>query len=199
VYDTIDGRQWQRREWPVSTPDGNDAATPFGQRGPLPPELRSPALVTAAVMASILAGVGVGLWRSDPAPMLVRVTFFAAAFGYLAVSIFDFAEHFRIERLATGRAFSSVVVPLGETINHLATTIVLVVLLWLARPPPPSLAPRDYVALAAPLAFWILGWRDELVYHRRRATHREDIMHTTAHLAAGVMLAAFVALRMIRW
>jgi hypothetical protein len=51
------------------------------------------------------------------------------------------------------------------------------------------------VTLFGPLAFLVLGWRDEIVYHRLRTAHREDIMHTTAHLAAGLMLASLYAMR----
>ena len=131
---------------------------------------------------------------------LVRATFFASALGYLSVSVVDFAEHFRLEKEATGSWFSFVAIPVGESLNHAATTIVLVLLLALARPlRPPPLPVRDWLVLAAPLAFFALGWRDELVYHRRRAAHREDIMHTVAHLAGGVMIASLLAMRLVDW
>jgi hypothetical protein len=88
----------------------------------------------------------------------------------------------------------------GGTANHLATISVLIATLLLARPlPRERLAPRDWFVLFAPGLFLALGWRDELVYHRRRAVHREDMMHTVAHLAAGAMLAGFYATRTIPW
>ena len=57
-------------------------------------------------------------------------------------------------------------------------------------------------SVAAPIGHAIgwqvipLGWRDELVYHRQRTDHREDMFHTVGHLAAGVMLTSFMRLRM---
>jgi len=123
---------------------------------------------------------------------LLRATFFFSAFSYLIISLIDFWEHFRLEKLATGRYLSMVAVPPGETFNHLLTSLVILGELVLARPLPPQLAPRDWFVVSAPLLFLLLGWRDELVYHRRRCAHREDIMHTTAHLAAGVMMCSFL-------
>jgi len=70
-------------------------------------------------------------------------------------------------------------------------------LLTLARPLPPSLKMRDYLVLASPALFLVLGWRDELVYHRRRCVHREDIMHTVSHLAAGVMMCSFLTSKLL--
>jgi hypothetical protein len=69
-------------------------------------------------------------------------------------------------------------------------------LLWLRRPPP-VLEPRDWLCLVAPGIFLVLGWYDEVVYHRRRCEHREDIMHTISHLAGGVMLTALYAMRLL--
>ena len=66
--------------------------------------------------------------------------------------------------------------------------------LALSRPLPSVLEPRDWFVLASPLVFLALGWRDEFVYHRRRSVHREDLMHTVAHLAAGAMLSAWAVL-----
>ena len=70
-----------------------------------------------------------------------------------------------------------------------------------ARPWPalPVAEWRDWVALSLPAAFLLLGWRDELLYHRRRCAHREDIMHTVAHLAAGLMMCSFALSKMVGW
>jgi hypothetical protein len=129
----------------------------------------------------------------------IRAAFFSSAFGYLAVSLLDFWEHMRLEKEMTGRYFATQAVPLGETVNHGATIATLLGILILARPLPERLAPRDHFVLAAPILFLVLGWRDELVYHRKRSTHREDMMHTVAHLGAGVMLGAHYGNRLTAW
>jgi hypothetical protein len=169
-------------------------------RGALEDELRVPRVVTAAVLMAILVGIVIGVVGDGALGFrLVRASFFASSFGYLAVSLLDFWEHFRLEHEATGRWLAARVVPPGETANHVATIAVVVALLVLARPLRAPLGPRDLAVLLAPVAFLALGWRDELVYHRRRCAHREDIMHTVAHLAAGAMLSSFVAMRLVPW
>jgi hypothetical protein len=150
--------------------------------------------MTLALAAGVALGV---LGEESTTRRITRASFFASAFSYLTVSLYDFWEHFRLEKLATGRYLSWVVVPWGETLNHVATGVTIILFFVLARPLRDPLALRDYLALAAPLAFLALGWRDELVYHRRRSAHREDLMHTVAHLAAGVMLTTFVLYRMV--
>jgi hypothetical protein len=177
-----------------------DPLVPFDTRPPPPASLRPPALVAAALLVAIAVGALLGILAVGAPPFrLLRGIFFAAAFAYLVLSLLDFGEHFRLERAATGRWWAMQVVPPGETVNHAATGLVVVALLLLARPLPSPLAPRDWLVLAAPALFLLLGWRDEVVYHRRRCAHREDIMHTTAHLAAGVMMSAFLALRLLPW
>ena len=108
-------------------------------------------------------------------------------------------EHLRLEREATGRYLACAVVPIGETLNHAATIIVLLGLLVLAEPLGHTRDWRDAWIVVGPAAFLALGWRDEIVYHRRRAAHREDIMHTVSHLAAGVMLTTLVLTRVVSW
>jgi hypothetical protein len=71
--------------------------------------------------------------------------------------------------------------------------------LVLARPPRRPLAPRDWWVLVAPAVFLALGWADELRYHRRRAPHRENVIHATEHIAEGVMWTALYASRLPRW
>jgi len=176
-----------------------DPTQPYRERGPLPDELRVPPAIAIGVPLAIAAGIALGLLRDGREPALLRASFFGTAFAYFAVSLFDFWEHFRLEKAATGRWWSSTVVPIGETLNHTATGAVVVAFLVLARALPPVLEPRDWFCLSAPAAFLALGWRDELVYHRRRAAHREDIMHTVAHLAAGAMLCSFALMRFRSW
>jgi hypothetical protein len=157
-------------------------------------------MVVAVAIALVAGAAGGAVLSAGSAPYrLLRAIFFASAFGYLVLSLLDFWEHFRLEKAATGRWWSMSVLPVGETLNHAATGAVIIALFVLARPLPPSLAARDWFVLAAPALFLALGWRDEMVYHRRRCAHREDIMHTVAHLAAGVMMCTYLSSRLFVW
>lgn len=176
-----------------------DPTQPFRTRGPLPDELRVPPVITIGVLVAIAGGVALGFALAGREPVLVRAGFFGSAFAYLVVSLFDFWEHFRLEKVATGRWWAISVLPLGESLNHAATGIVVIAFLLLARPLPAVLAPRDWICLASPPLFLALGWHDELAYHRRRSAHREDLMHTVAHLAAGAMLCTFALMRFRSW
>jgi hypothetical protein len=174
--------------------------TPFHERGELDRSLRVPVVIAIVVLIAMLCGVVFGASTAETTALkLVRAVFFASAFAYLVVSLFDFWEHFRLEKLATGRYLAWKVVPVGETINHLATGTTVVLFLVLGRPIQGGLTVRNVFLLTAPAIFLALGWRDELVYHRRRTAHREDIMHTVAHLAAGTMMATFATMRLVKW
>jgi hypothetical protein len=165
------------------------------------PAVRIPAWLAGVTAAAMAAGVAVGVVATDgPAPLkLVRAIFFAAAFAYAVISILDFWEHGRLERALGGHFFSTRAIPLFETVNHALTGAVVLAFLVLARRPPSTPEPRDWLTLVLPAAFLALGWRDELLYHRRRCAHREDIMHTVAHLAAGVMMCSFALSKMVGW
>ena len=178
-----------------------DPLTPFAERDSPDATLRPSALVVAAIGVALVAGVALGaLASTGPLPYrALRAIFFAAAFAYAVLSSLDFWEHFRLERAATGRWWSMTVLPPGETINHAATGAVIIALFVLARPLPRELAARDWFVLVSPALFLLLGWRDEIVYHRRRCAHREDIMHTVAHLAAGVMMCTYLSTRLFAW
>jgi hypothetical protein len=178
-----------------------DPLLPFSQRAPVADSLRPPPLVVAAWALALAGGAVLGAVASagSPAYRALRGIFLASAFAYLVLSLFDFWEHFRLEKVATGRWWSMTVLPLGETLNHAATGAVVILLFVLARPLPPILAPRDWFVLFAPALFLALGWRDELVYHRKRCAHREDIMHTVAHLSAGVMMCTYLSTRLVSW
>lgn len=166
-----------------------------------PADLRIPWWVTALCVAAVAAGVVQGLLQGahGPAERFLRCVYPACAFLYLALSAVDFAEHFRLEKEATGRFTSMTAIPPGETVNHALTLSTIIAAVLLARPLPAALETRDLVVLSAPIAFLALGLRDEIVYHRKRAKHREDIMHTTAHLTAGIMWTTLYALRLGNW
>lgn len=163
----------------------------------LAPELRIPAWVAVGVLAAGAVGIAQAqlMAAGSTAERVARSVFIGGAYAYLAIATIDFTEHFRLEKRLTGRYWSFEAVPLGETINHALTVAVIGAMIALARPIPPAPEWRDWFALGAPLLYMALGWRDELVYHRRRCAHREDLMHTTAHIASAVMLAGFVASR----
>lgn len=163
--------------------------------------VRIPAWLVAVTATAMVAGAALGLLASDgPPPLkLIRAIFFAAAFAYATISILDFWEHGRLERELGGHFFTTRALPLGESINHVLTGATVVAFLVLARRPPLAPEARDWLTLCLPAAFLALGWRDELWYHRRRCAHREDIMHTVAHLAAGVMMCSFALSKMVGW
>ncbi len=178
------------------------APRPWAEIAGAPPALRVPPLVGALIGAAVTAGPVVGAAsRRTPRPLRVlRAIFWSSALGYLVTSLVDFAEHFRLEKAATGHYLRSAVVPPGETLNHAVTIATVVASLALARPVRRRrLGARDLWLLAAPGLFLALGWRDELVYHRKRSTHREDMMHTVPHLAAGVMWTTLYAMRLPAW
>ena len=166
-----------------------------------PADVRIPWWVSASCLGAAAAGAAQGLLASAGTPVerYLRCVYTACALLYLALSAIDFVEHFRLEKEATGRYLAMTAVPFGETVNHALTLSTIIAAIVLARPLPAVLEPRDVVVLGAPIAFLALGLRDELVYHRKRAKHREDIMHTTAHLTAGIMWATLYALRLGTW
>src|SRR4051812_14798924 len=161
--------------------------------------LRIPAWLALGVVASMVAGAALGLTVGGPLPMhrVVRALFYASAAAYLTTATVDFWEHLRLEKVATGRWLAWQAVPPAETFNHGLTTVTLAIMLLLVRRPPPVLELRDWVCLAAPMIFLVLGWWDEVVYHRRRCEHREDIMHTVSHLAGGGMVTPLYMLRVM--
>lgn len=177
----------------------NDTPRPFSELRELPAELRVRSWLAVAIGAATLGGIvqGALMAASSPAERIARCVFLFGAYGDLTVSMVDFAEHYRLEKAVTGRYLTFVVVPLGESLNHVATVGVIVAMLVLGRPLPATPEWRDLLWIGAPALYLVLGWRDELVYHRRRASHREDLMHTVAHIAAAVMLAGFVATRLL--
>lgn len=167
----------------------------------LPEHLQAPTWLWSGMVAMVVLGLILGLTgeAKHPGEMVLNCVFCPSAALYLFMSLVDFAEHFRIEKLLTGSYFGTAFVPIGESINHGITTLIIVALFLLARPLTFPLEPRDYVLLALPGLFLFFGIRDEVKYHRRRSYHREDIMHTVSHLSAGVMLASYMAVSLIDW
>ncbi len=157
--------------------------------------------VTVATVAALAAGplIGVARRRSPAAVRVLSSVLISSGLAYAVTVVLDSAEHFRLERAATGHWLRWKVVPLSESALHASILMVNASALMLARPPRRPLAPRDWWVLVAPAVFLALGWADELRYHRRRAPHREDIIHTTEHLAEGVMWTALYASRLPRW
>jgi hypothetical protein len=152
-----------------------------------------------AIIAAAAAPLGAWLTHRKPAPIKVlRATLFASTLAYLGTVALDFAEHFRLEKEATGSYFRWVAVPLSESVVHASILLTNFSAFLLARPVRRVRRPSDAWILVAPGVFLALGWIDELVYHRRRSPHREDIIHTTEHLAEGVMWTTLYASRMLR-
>lgn len=173
----------------------------FAELRELPPHLTAPPALVIGALAMVAAGIALGQLseHASAAHGIARSVFFAAAFLYLYMSLVDFWEHFRIEKILTGRYLAATFVPIGESINHGLTTLTVIAIFVLARPLTGPLEPRDYVLLALPGVFLFFGIRDELIYHRRRSYHREDILHTISHLSSGVMMTAFYPSALIDW
>ncbi|GAB5547026.1 MAG: hypothetical protein SangKO_067860 [Sandaracinaceae bacterium] len=167
----------------------------------MPEELRIPPRFVLGVLAACAAGIVVGIvWTDGPAVRrAVGATFYASLYAWIAVAVIDGREHLRLEKHVTGSYFSCVVVPVGESVLHGALALTVAGLVFLARPLPEVIELRDWFVLLAPVLFLALGWSDELIYHRRRALHREDILHTVSHLASGTMLVALFGLRVVHW
>lgn len=181
---------------------GPEVPKPFDELRVIPPHLRIPRSLALAVAAAVLFGVAGGWWLGGEMPPPRRLAFginLAATWSFLAISLADFIEHFRLEHALTGKWMSWKAIPLGESINHIATVSVVVAVLFLARPFPAVLEWRDWLVLGAPAVYLALGWRDEVVFHRRRAQRPEDLLHATAHLASAVMWVSLLLSRVVDW
>lgn len=170
----------------------------------VPPGLAIPSWLGLGLLGVVAGAAWLG-WRARRSvrsrpERAARAVFCGSAAAYAATSLVDFAEHFRLERARTGRYLAAVAVPPGETLNHVLTVGALAGLLVLARPlGARPIAARDVYVVVAPALILVLGWRDELVFHRRRARHREDMMHTVSHLGLAGMLAGLFASRVVDW
>ncbi len=131
-------------------------------------DVKIPWWLWAIGAVAIAAGIAVGVLTGSGVVMqAVRATFFASAFAYFTTSMVDFREHFVFEKQLTASYFSMRAIPIGETINHTLTALVIVGIFVLARPIGRTVEPRDWFVLVAPAIFLALGWRDELAYHRK--------------------------------
>jgi hypothetical protein len=150
-----------------------------------------------AALVGLAAGIGLLSRKSWP-ERLSRASFFASGLAYLGVTLVDIAEHLRLEKEATGSYFSAVAVPRAESYTHLAFFTAQGLCLKMAQLQGRSLRAPKTLRFAAPLLLLGSGWIDELIFHRRRTQHREDIIHTAAHVANAAMLASFTALQLTR-
>lgn len=174
---------------------------PWDEHRALPPHLRPTALAWAVLVVGSL-GAAVAAFLSPADHELQRLARAAAAgsgAAYAIISYIDFREHFLLEKALTGKWWSTRALPLGETLNHAGSGLTLLLLLLLARPVVDAPTARDVVVFLLAPAFLLLGLRDEFVFHRRRSSHREDLMHTTAHLAGGALIASWLVLRVVDW
>lgn len=188
------------RPGPKMTDDLESAPRPFSTFS-VPSSARIPrslALLFASTVASGPLAAIAG--RKVPLPArILRGILVSAASAWALLTAVDHAEHLRLEKKATGRYLRWSVVPPGESALHLGLLATNTSALLLARPIRRPMGPADLWLLAAPAVFLALGWSDELIFHRKRAPHREHMIHTTEHLAEGVMWAALYAKRLVRW
>jgi hypothetical protein len=179
----------------------DEPARPWEDHRALPAHLRPTRAAWAALCVALVGGfsLGLALPADHPLQRLARAAAYASGAAYFVISYVDFREHFLLEKAVTGRWWSARALPLGETLNHAGSGITLLSLLLLARPVVDAPTARDLVVFGLAPLFLVLGLRDEFVFHRRRSSHREDLMHTTAHLAGGAFIASWLVLRVVDW
>lgn len=166
----------------------------------LDPALRIPRWLGLCGGAVLALAAAVGIARRAPAPVRVlRGILASSAAAYALTFVLDMAEHFRLEKALTGHRLRWKAVPLSESTLHATLLANLVAAIATARHPRRSGAVRgrDRMMLLAPAVFLAVGWLDELVYHRRRAPMREQIIHAVEHIAEGMMWTTLYALRML--
>ena len=154
------------------------------------------------LVACIVGGVIYGSFFVEsmaPGQRFCNAVFYGSLYAYLAVVSLDLIEHFKLEKFVSGSYFMPVVIPWMETVLHGLIGLTIALVISLARPIHTPLASRDWLLIILPVAFLFLGWADEVFFHRKRALHREDILHTTSHLVAGVMLVSLFLAKAINW
>lgn len=188
----------QTTEGAIRQPHGRPVAVRFEDTR-LPRSTHIPAWTWLAIAGAAAAGpLGATMTRGSHAPIRVlRGTLFGSTLAYLTTVALDVAEHFRLEKEVTGSYLRCSAVPLSESLVHAGIALTNLSALLFARPVRRVRSLADRWLLVAPGVFLALGWTDELVYHRRRAPHREDIIHATEHLAEGIMWTALYASRRV--
>lgn len=176
---------------------GRGIALPYREM-PFPEALRLPRWLQAVLGGALLAGplVGLASRKTSTPQRALRATLWTSGLAYAAAATLDLAEHFRLEKEVTGRYLTWKAIPPSEAMVHAGIIGTNLGALLLARPVKRPYGPVDLFNMAAPALFLAFGWVDELGYHRRRTQHREDLIHTTQHLAEGVMWTALYATRL---
>ena len=179
---------------------GEIDARPFRELA-VPPSVRVPGWLGVLFGAAAATGPVVGLLdrRAPLARRVVRSTLVGSTAVYAVSALLDLVEHLRLEKGATGRLLSCEIVPRTETAVHAALIATNLSVLGLVRPLRRPMGLREGWILLAPVVFLALGWADELVYHRKRAPRRENVIHAVEHLAEGVMWTALYATRLVSW
>lgn len=165
----------------------------------LEPALRIPRWLALAIGGALALGpVLAGARRGEPGRVrALRAILISSAAAYAVNFVLDSAEHFRLEKAATGHYLRWIAVPLGESALHLAVLVDLLTAMATARRPRRRMRGREVGMLLAPALFLAVGWLDELAYHRRRVPLREELIHATEHIAEGTMWTTLYALRVL--
>lgn len=182
----------------MSTAPSREIARPYRETK-LDPSLRIPRWLALAFGAAVALGpiAAMGARRKSPPVRVLRAILATSSATYAITMAIDAAEHFRLEKEATGHYLRWVAVPPSESTLHAGILGSLVTAMASARRPPRRPRARDHVMLFAPAAFLAIGWLDEIVFHRRRVLMREEIIHAVQHLSEGIMWTALYALRIL--
>jgi hypothetical protein len=168
---------------------------------PLPRSLVIPRslAVTAAGAVSTAAFAGFAARRGALPQRVLRTIFYGSTAAWAISAALDLAEHLRLEKQVTGSYLHARALPLSESLVHAGIILTNLSALVLARPLRRRMGLRDGWLLVAPAVFLAFGCADEIGYHRRRAPHREEVIHAVEHLAEGIMWTSLYATRLIRW
>jgi hypothetical protein len=168
---------------------------------PLPPTLAIPRPLAATLAAGIATAAFAGLARRRGpfAQRVLRGILYGSVTAWAVSAALDLAEHLRLEKEVTGSYLHARALPLSESFVHAGIILTNLSALALARPLRKRLGLLDVWLLAAPAVFLAFGCADEIGYHRRRAPHREEVIHAVEHLAEGIMWTSLYATRLVPW
>jgi hypothetical protein len=156
-------------------------------------------------MLGLAGGAAFAGWRwkrheRGPAERGANALMAGSAATWAATFALDAAEHLRLEKEQTGTHFAMHAITPGETLSHVVTLGTLAATMALARPlPRERMELRDWIAILGPGVVMALGVREEIQFHRRRAKHREEMIHAISHLGLAGMLVGVFAARVIPW